>query len=339
MTDDLWAANERLNLLLTLRRFREAEAFARECLARDPDWASGHTHLARALIGRGRKRDAIRAAKEGVGRDPHDPWCHGILAYCLDAAGQYDDALAAAEVALRCDPLYPWGYALVARIQANRGKHKRCREAARRGLELAPDDADLTVHLGWAELHLGRLKDAARIAQRGLTTHPTSAALHNLLGCVLWNRANRAWWRRFKYHRQADRHLAEAVRLDPGESMHRNNYVENAASARQCLIERIAMVGAVTLGALAWAFGTVLGVQHERVIAGAILFALGVLVSGGTVGRSKATALTAPLGWFDIPTVPVPEEHTLLGRLEWIPVVAVLATVTVVVSVIWTSGP
>ena len=44
------ADNDRLNLLLDLRRYADAEKAVRDAIGRDPQWAAAYTHLARALM-------------------------------------------------------------------------------------------------------------------------------------------------------------------------------------------------------------------------------------------------------------------------------------------------
>src|SRR5687768_12272183 len=101
-------ANDRLNLLLSLNRYADAEREAREALGRDPDWANGYTHLARALAGLGRLADAELAARTGVGKDPQDAWAHAVHAWVLNRLGRWADARSAVREALRLWPGYPF---------------------------------------------------------------------------------------------------------------------------------------------------------------------------------------------------------------------------------------
>src|SRR5688572_25271694 len=113
--------NERLNLLLDLRRYADAEKLAREAIGRDPQWASAYTHLARALMAQN-KPGATRAAREGVRKAPHDPWAYAVLAYVLNWSGRVKEATRAAEEAIRLAPRYAWAYAVLANILFNRNR-------------------------------------------------------------------------------------------------------------------------------------------------------------------------------------------------------------------------
>src|SRR5262249_32282945 len=98
--------NDRLNLLLELKRYADAEKLAREAIGRDPHWASGYTHLARALVSLNKKDEAIAAAREGVRKAPTDPWAHATLGCVLNWFGDAKTALEPAQEAVRLDHRY-----------------------------------------------------------------------------------------------------------------------------------------------------------------------------------------------------------------------------------------
>src|SRR5581483_2469773 len=226
--------SERLNLLLDLGRYTDAEKLAREGIRADPEWAAGYTHLARALLGRRRYRAAEDAAWEGVRKAPSDPWAHVVWGIVLLHQGRYRGAQAEAEEALHLLPDYVPAHHLLADVLAARGRYGSARSAALDGLRHDPTSDGLLATKGWAECRYGRLKIAEETARQGLAEHPTSDQLHNLLGCVLWQRAERcgAVLSRLRLHREADRHLTEAIRLDPTTVDYQENRRNNAVSCR-----------------------------------------------------------------------------------------------------------
>src|SRR5262245_36047856 len=214
--------NERLNLLLDLRRYADAEKAAREVIAKNPDWGAGYTHLARALIGLNKPNEAIDAAREGVRKAPHDAWAFGTLACALNWFGQCKEALEPSEQAIKLDPRYVWAYAMTANILYTLNRFDAAREKTLEGLRLDPTHESLYRWKGWAEHKRGLHDEALATAQEGLKHHPNSHLLLNLIGCIKWTQAEKLWHGpRLRMHREADVMLRESVRLDPTQPAYR----------------------------------------------------------------------------------------------------------------------
>lgn len=238
---------DRLNLLISLRRYAEAEAVARDLIARDPHAGAGYTHLARALVNRHRADEAVAAAREGARRAPHDAWAAGTLACTLNWFDRPHDALDPARQAVRLDPTYPWAYAMLANVLYNLGRFDEARAAAADGLAHDPGNESLLRWKGWAEHGLGRFADAAETAAAGVRLHPNSHLLLNLLGRSEWARAEKTYGRtRLAHHRAADTALAAAARLEPSQPAYRANCRDNAAAARRHVV-RTALTAAAVL--------------------------------------------------------------------------------------------
>lgn len=223
---------ERVDLLIDLRRYADAARAARDMIARAPDASAGYVSLARALHAQN-DPDAIGAAQEGVRKAPRDAWPLALLACVLDHFGRHADALAPAEEAVRLNPRYAWGWSMLSRVLNNLGRYAESLAKAHEGLRLDPLSADLICRRGWAEYHSGNRAEAARTADEGLTHHPNSPALLNLLGYAKRGLAEATWGRaRVRLHREADAHAREAVRLEPGQAVYRDNLRANALSCR-----------------------------------------------------------------------------------------------------------
>jgi tetratricopeptide (TPR) repeat protein len=229
--------NDRLNLLLRLRRYADAERAARDAIGRAPDWAGGYTHLARALLGQ-MKKGAIDAAREGVRRAPRDAWAVGTLADVLNCFGRSREALTGAQEALRLDSRYPYAYCVLASVLFTLNRFADARATATEGLRVEPLSESLFRWKGWAEHKLGQPVEALRTAEEGLKHHPNSHHLLDLLGCIRWRQAERhSGTRRLQLHRTADTALRESVRLDPTQSTYRHNLRGNAVSCRKELLK------------------------------------------------------------------------------------------------------
>ena len=309
--------NERLNLLLELRRYADAEKLAREAIGRDPQWAPGYTHLARALINLGNK-GAIDAAREGARRAPGDAWAVGTLSCALNWFGRYPEALEAAEQAVKLDPRYPWAYTMLANVLYNLNRFKECREAAAAGLRCDPLNEGLIRWKGWADHKLGEQAEALRTAEEGLKHHPNSHLLLNLIGCVKWTLAEQAWGRkRLQLHRAADELIRGAMRLDPSQSAYRDNLRGNARSCRVNLLTGLLLAGGMLLSLIpVLGLGVVLLIPDRHRLAALAVVTLVVLATAAAVAGSERCALATPLDWFGAPAVPLDPRERRLGRLE-----------------------
>lgn len=237
---------DRLNLLISLRRYAEAEAAAREAVARDPHAGGGYTHLARALINLNRAEDAIAAAREGVRLAPKDAWAAATLSCALNWFDRPQDALEPAQQAVRLDPTYSWAYSMLANVLYNLGRYAEARQAAADGLAHDPENEGLLRWKGWAEHGLGRFDEAAETASAGVRLHPNSHLLLNLLGRAEWARAEQTYGRRrLARHRAADAALSAAARLDPSQSAYQANIRDNATAARRHVVRTVLTVFAV----------------------------------------------------------------------------------------------
>jgi len=317
-TTTMMSDNDRLNLLLDLRRYADAEKAAREAIGRNPNWASAYTHLARALMGQN-KKDAIDAAREGVRKAPNDAWAMGTLACALNWFGQYKEALEPAEQAVKLDPRYAWAYAMLANVLYNLNRFKEARTKALEGLGFDPLNESLFRWKGWAEHKMGEQPEALRTAEEGLKHHPNSHLILNLIGCIKWTQAEKTWGRkRLRFHREADTIIRESIRLDPTQQAYHDNLRGNAVSCRLAIVTPLMValclvlcVIPVTLLAL-----TVVHDIHAGTGGVAMVFSLVIVLAVGAFATSNQCALHFSLDRFRVPTVPLTARERLLARLE-----------------------
>lgn len=314
MIDD----NERLNLLLELGRYADAERSAREAIGRNPQWAAGYTHLARALMGLNKKDPALDAAREGAGKAPHDAWAVSVLAYTLNWLDMTQLALEAAEQAVALDPQYTWAYVVLAGILHTLGRFQEVRAKAAEGLRVDPLCENLIRWKGWAEHELRMQDDALRTAEEGLRHHPNSHQLLNLAGCVRWAQAEKVRGRaRLRLHRAADAMFRAAMSRDPTRPEYHGSLRGNARSCRGYLVNRLLLVACLVLSV---APAVALGAATLDPASGALelLVAVSFVVLVGFI-RGELTeraALVAPLRLFDVPTVPLEPRERRRGLFE-----------------------
>lgn len=81
--------------------------------------------------------------------------------------------------------LDPYSYLRAGMVNENTGDHKGAERVYRRGLEVAPKDADLHNALGWTLFQEGRSIEAVEEYQRSIEINPSSAKAHNNLALAL----------------------------------------------------------------------------------------------------------------------------------------------------------
>lgn len=163
-----------LKALCELResRVKDAERSAKRAIALDPDREWAHRLLANALLQRDAS-GAVRAATEAARLAPELPETGYMLTLAHLAASSYGNTDSAQRIAahlLSLHPHSPLAYEAVARVDLARRHHAGAEWAARRGLELSPQDADLMGLLGEALNAQGRHSEAAQVfAAQGRT--------------------------------------------------------------------------------------------------------------------------------------------------------------------------
>lgn len=316
---DREAANERLNLLISLRRYSDAEEFAREAIGREPEWAAGYTHLARALNALGRHQEAADAARVGVTKAPTDPWAQAIHGYVLGYGDRPLEGLDAVAAAHRADPNYVWAHSVRAELLGRLGRWDESLVSARDGLALTPTDEELLFRKGWAELQLGQLDEAAITAETALRLHPSAARIVNLEGltelhqAVRWDTHPRRW---FQHMRAASRWFAAALRLEPNTPAYRENLRQAACSLRFQLTWVVLSIWYVLSVAAVFVVGF-LGGLIPCGCCGASVLVWAWWATVSAVTRSEPMILTAPIGWLGLEAPPLEPSERRVGRRIW----------------------
>jgi tetratricopeptide (TPR) repeat protein len=332
-------ATERLNLLLSLRRYAEGEKAAREAIAEAPEWGAGYAFLALFLLNLYRLAEATEAARTAVGKGPHDPWAHAVLGLTLSQRGKFNQALRAAREAVRLDLTYSYAREVLVRVLCSREEYAAALTEAIEGLRESPDNEDLLYWKGWAELELGRIADAIRSADAGLQRHPRSDPLLNLRGSVLLHRAE--WWPAlavpmwFPLHRDAHAAFWQAARLRPDEPAYAHNLTNNSIAWRERCLK----------GAWYWllAFAAALGcltvwVLHLPRLGFDLLWLVAV---GWVIGylaplrRVEIYLLAAPLNWIGVPPIPMDPVDRRAWRDSGIGCAIALGIAAIIALTIW----
>jgi tetratricopeptide (TPR) repeat protein len=206
--------------LLGLGRFAQAEASARLLVGTDPQSATGHRLLARALSGQDRHADAIECAREACRLDPEAVASWVDLADCAIDAGDGSTAVDAAERAVTVGPhSWPAHYTLARSLMRAPGHSTRSVSSELDAAErLAPASAQVANLRGVHLLQQGDRRGARKAFQRALELDPhATMALNNLATLDVKRRPGRS-----------AELLSSATALDPQEGLFQRNLAVTA---------------------------------------------------------------------------------------------------------------
>jgi predicted TPR repeat methyltransferase len=255
LAEQLRAATE----LVHAGRFLQAEAAARQVLARQPRNAEAHYVLALSAMFQKRPGEALPSIDKAIAADRSAAQYPLLRGLCLAGTGRADDAIAAYRQALALRPAYFEAWANLGNLLETKRRFAEAEEAYVRALGLKPGAAPVLNGLGMCLLARGEAEQAADAFARAVAADPGLAVAHNNLGHTL-GRMNR--------RDEAIRHLEEAVRLRPGYAMAWVNLGEQCYLARRDAQAVAALDRAIALDPSHARLGhlrdAIAGVQTER---------------------------------------------------------------------------
>lgn len=208
---------ERVQLLMNMSRFAEAEREVRGVLAREPGSAWAQALLATCLLHQDKKEEALREARAAVGLDPELSYTHYALARTLAVCEQEEPARLEVMEAIRLDPQDSDYRGLLAALHLSKERWAEALEAAEKGLALDPEHPWCTELRARALVRLGRTSEAGAVLEARLKTDPEDAGAHTARGML---------------HLQCGRFpealasFQEALRLDPTSESARYGMLE-----------------------------------------------------------------------------------------------------------------
>ncbi|MGI5267646.1 tetratricopeptide repeat protein [Nonomuraea sp. CA-218870] len=200
-------ALSRARLLLQLGRPADAERELRGILAEEPQHSGAHGLMGVALVQQGRTDEALEESREAVRLAP-DHWVpHYLSGQVHQRAGLTEEALRATAACLALAPEHVPAWDLLARVHLTRKDWPQVAAAARRGLELEPQDADLAGLLSMALTMLGQDEQARAVAAQAVGNDPESTLAHWARGLAALSGGDPG---------TAAGAFREVLRLDPG---------------------------------------------------------------------------------------------------------------------------
>ncbi|HXN82507.1 MAG TPA: tetratricopeptide repeat protein, partial [Myxococcales bacterium] len=195
----------RAEALLALRRWAEAQRFALDALAVEPQDEGAHALLARALAEQGLHDEAIATTEKGLAANPASEWLHRVRSSALLAAHRYEDAFLGASEALTLLPMNGSAHHLRSLALQGLGRLHEARVEAERAVTLSPESAEFRAALGDAWLNEDPPR-AELLYRESLAMAPEQPLVLNNLSVAL---------RRQRRRSEAALALKSALLLDP----------------------------------------------------------------------------------------------------------------------------
>jgi tetratricopeptide (TPR) repeat protein len=215
---------------------KHAEAIEqyRKAVELKPDFALAYHNWGAALASQGKHAEAIEQYRKALDTDPKyvDPYLD--WANVLSAEGRYDEAIEVCQRGIRVKPDFPYAYHNIAVYLGEQGRYDEARMAWEDALQQysraetvrkTSRDADFFSYYG-AAMHesLGKLDDAERILQEGLSIAPNHQGILISLGKLHRERHDEplkkgeapgaktaAYWSARDYFRRAERAIQERI--------------------------------------------------------------------------------------------------------------------------------
>lgn len=209
---------ERGQILLSQRRFEQAEVEFRRGLADDPNHPVGHMFLAEALLGRNSYIEATEEAQRAVGLDPDFDPAYGTLARALLSRNRFDEAESAINRAIVLDPAEPDYRSIRAAVYMTLNKRSDALDEVNAALAMAPEHGPAMTLKPRILQSLGRLEEADAVLAESLRQNADDAESHVSRGWVLLEQGKA---------KEARAVFRDALRIDPNNGGARAGLVES----------------------------------------------------------------------------------------------------------------
>ena len=197
----------RIEALLDLSRYEEAERLSREALASEPEDAYLLFLLARAQL----EQSAYDACEETLhaclAADPEFAWAYYLLSLIHHYEKRFNSEIQCAEKAVSMQPHESSFIKRLAEAYLTSGEVKRAKEALQQLLKAEPDSKEAHQLMGDIEFRLTNYESAEESYRQALTFDPENIELLNDLARSLYGQKGK--------HQQALDMWFNMVQLDP----------------------------------------------------------------------------------------------------------------------------
>lgn len=218
MTDDTDPTIQRGLILLSQRRYAEAETYFRQSLAQNPRNARALLCLAQCQANQpGKARTALATMDDAISVEPEWSDLHAGRSQILVRLNRRGDAVASATKAVQLDPFSVYAHSVRAAALFHDQQYAEAEAAARFALSLDPDD-DFAANIFADAMRIQGKKEENADQIRGmLSRDPENPHTHASAGWAALQGSDRE---------KAQEHFLEALRMDPDNESARSGLIE-----------------------------------------------------------------------------------------------------------------
>lgn len=212
----------RIELLVSLQRFVEAERLVREVLTQEPGNARALGWLGVCLLNQERQVEALQALRQAIATNPVDAMLHAWLAEAYIATKDLLAARSAIKEALRLAPEQAAFHGILSMVLLHQMRPQQALRTARAGLALNPEQKQCLTVQARALTILGQADMGTELLAPALASDPTDAFTHANQGFNYLESGN---------FRAAQTHFLTALHQQPGNVQIRQGLVEALKSS------------------------------------------------------------------------------------------------------------
>jgi protein O-mannosyl-transferase len=160
--------------------WRDSETMWNQALAHTSNNYVAHTHLADALMKRGRLDEAIAHLRQALEISDY-PTAHYNLGYALASKGNWADAIVSFQAAIRFRPNYSQAHSNLAVSLSKLGRSDEALAEFREALRLDENYRDAHYNLAILMLQLGRRDEAVAHFREALRLKPDDTVVRDQL--------------------------------------------------------------------------------------------------------------------------------------------------------------
>ena len=208
---------ERAQQLVTLQRYKDAEAELRLVLSQQPENTHALALFSICLSEQGKTSEATKVIQNAIGKEPDNDYLLYLQALFYLNEDKLKDAEKFIRNAIAFDPHNADYFGLLSAINLKQKEWKQALENANKGLEVDPDNLQSLNSRSSALYKLDKKEEAYATIQEALNQDPENPHTHSNIGWSLLEKGD---------HKKALEHFREALKVDPGYEYAKAGMVE-----------------------------------------------------------------------------------------------------------------
>ncbi|CAN5120351.1 hypothetical protein BH11BAC6_BH11BAC6_17660 [soil metagenome] len=206
---------ERARLLLSQRRYKDAEMQAGIALQENPNNVDALQIIGHCKLDTKKYDEALKIFHQCIGLQPDEDYVHYLLAFCHYRKQETAVALKFLEQAIALFPYNAGYFSLLANIHATERRYAESLDAANQGLKVNAEDIGCLNARSAALFRLNKKEEAYETINEALNINPEDDYTHTNYG---WHYLEKG------KHKQALEHFSQALRINPNNNAAKEGY-------------------------------------------------------------------------------------------------------------------